>query len=173
VRKRKACIRCGGEKGAGRGVKLCDACQIPDEERREIARQRSEDWYAENRARALERDRRKRMEDPVFAARKDARARQWVIANPEAAARIRHRNLLAYRARKAGAFVEAVEPLVVLERADGVCGICGGDVDPLKYEIDHIVPLSRGGEHSYRNVQPAHPRCNRTKGARVPEEVFA
>jgi 5-methylcytosine-specific restriction endonuclease McrA len=33
--------------------------------------------------------------------------------------------------------------------------------------LDHIVPLARGGEHSYANTQPAHPTCNRRKGAKV------
>jgi 5-methylcytosine-specific restriction endonuclease McrA len=74
---------------------------------------------------------------------------------------------LAYRARKRGAFVEDVEPLVVLERDDGVCGICGEDVDPTFFDIDHVIPLARGGEHSYRNVQVAHRRCNARKGARL------
>jgi 5-methylcytosine-specific restriction endonuclease McrA len=71
------------------------------------------------------------------------------------------------RARKRAAFVEDVHSLVVLERDDGVCGICGGDVDPMNFDVDHVVPLARGGEHSYANVQAAHPPCNTRKGART------
>lgn len=70
-------------------------------------------------------------------------------------------------------FVEEVDALILLERHDGVCGICGGDVDPLDYHIDHVVPLIRGGEHSYANTQPAHPLCNRRKGRRLPEGMAA
>lgn len=70
------------------------------------------------------------------------------------------------RARQRKAFVEHVDPLVVLERDDGVCGICGKDVDPLAYHVDHIVALAKGGDHSYANSQTAHPRCNQRKGAR-------
>jgi 5-methylcytosine-specific restriction endonuclease McrA len=33
--------------------------------------------------------------------------------------------------------------------------------------VDHIVPIMRGGVHSYANVQLAHPRCNRMKGAKI------
>lgn len=77
------------------------------------------------------------------------------------------------RALRQGQFVERVSSLVVLERADGVCGICGGDVDPLDFHVDHIVPLSRGGEHSYSNTQPAHPFCNLSKHDRLPEEMAA
>jgi 5-methylcytosine-specific restriction endonuclease McrA len=90
-----------------------------------------------------------------------------VKANPERAAELRRVRVLAYRARKRGAHVEHVEPFVVLERDDGLCGICGLDVDPQHFDIDHIIPLARGGEHSYRNVQVAHRRCNQRKGARL------
>jgi 5-methylcytosine-specific restriction endonuclease McrA len=69
----------------------------------------------------------------------------------------------ARRARLRGQFVEHVHPLVVLERDDGACGICGGDVDPLNFDVDHIVAIARGGEHSYANVQVAHRLCNQRK----------
>jgi 5-methylcytosine-specific restriction endonuclease McrA len=74
------------------------------------------------------------------------------------------RDAQAARARKRDAFVEHVDPLVVLERADGACGVCGWDVDPFDFHVDHIVALVNGGEHSYRNVQPTHPECNLRKG---------
>jgi 5-methylcytosine-specific restriction endonuclease McrA len=67
------------------------------------------------------------------------------------------------RGRKSDVHVEDVEPLVVLEMHDGVCGLCGGDVDPLRFDVDHIIPIARGGEHSYANTQPAHPSCNYSK----------
>lgn len=67
--------------------------------------------------------------------------------------------------RRTAAVVEDVHPLVVLELADGVCGICGGDVDPLDFHVDHVIPLALGGEHSYMNTQPAHAVCNIRKGA--------
>lgn len=35
--------------------------------------------------------------------------------------------------------------------------------------MNYIVPLSKGGKHSYDNTQPAHPKCNIQKGAK--EEV--
>lgn len=83
----------------------------------------------------------------------------WQQANPDrqretmAAYRIRHGDRLreearihssARRAQKRAQFVEHVIPLVVLERDDGECGICGEDVDPFDFHIDHIMPLIRG-----------------------------
>lgn len=55
----------------------------------------------------------------------------------------------------------------MLERDDGICGICGGDVDPLNFHIDHVVPIVLRGDNTYGNVQLAHPRCNLAKGARL------
>jgi 5-methylcytosine-specific restriction endonuclease McrA len=65
-------------------------------------------------------------------------------------------------------FVDDVDPRVVFERDKGVCGICLTPVDPAsKWEIDHIVPISKGGPHAYANVQLSHRRCNRSKSARL------
>ncbi len=62
----------------------------------------------------------------------------------------------------------------------GVCYLCGGKCDwsdtvitngkrrsKSSYpSIDHVVPLSKGGEHSWNNVRLAHLGCNSSKGAR-------
>jgi 5-methylcytosine-specific restriction endonuclease McrA len=167
-RQRKPCQRCGGAKELGARRKYCDACRplVADENR-----QRKRDYDARRyptvreTMQALARSR--RLRDPEWAAQGNIRAREWVKANPERAAELRRVRVLAYRARKRGAHVEHVEPFVVLERDDGLCGICGLDVDPQYFDIDHIIPLARGGEHSYRNVQVAHRRCNQRKGARL------
>lgn len=75
------------------------------------------------------------------------------------------------RAHLVSAFIEDVNHADLLEMADGVCGICGEDVDPHHFHVDHIVPLSRGGEHSYANTQVAHPSCNLRKMTRLPHEL--
>jgi len=61
---------------------------------------------------------------------------------------------------------------VLLELADGVCRICGRDLNPLDFEVDHIEPLSRGGDHSYENCAPVHRGCNARKGDKPPEGVI-
>lgn len=38
------------------------------------------------------------------------------------------------------------------------------------YEIDHLVPLSRGGHNSPSNIVLACQHCNRSRGAKLPEE---
>jgi 5-methylcytosine-specific restriction endonuclease McrA len=77
----------------------------------------------------------------------------------------RHAYTMAHRARKRAAFVESVNRKVVYERDGGVCGVCGLSVAKREMSLDHIRPLSKGGEHSYRNIQLTHGRCNSSKGA--------
>ena len=54
----------------------------------------------------------------------------------------------------------------VINRDGLVCQLCGGDVLPGDVHIDHVVPWSRGGQHTLGNLQVAHSRCNIRKGAR-------
>lgn len=70
------------------------------------------------------------------------------------------------RARKAEKFVEVVDPATLFKRDNGICGICNENILD-KFEVDHIIPLSVGGEHSYKNTQAAHPTCNRKKWANI------
>lgn len=70
----------------------------------------------------------------------------------------------ARRARKRNQFVEPVDPQIVWERDEGVCGLCGKPADYADWHMDHVVPLARGGEHSYANTQVSHPACNLEKG---------
>lgn len=63
----------------------------------------------------------------------------------------------------------------VYERDSWCCQLCGFPVDPNPSRptdrhapsLDHILPLSLGGEHTYDNVQLAHYACNSAKGPRI------
>lgn len=70
------------------------------------------------------------------------------------------------RARQRAQFVEVIDVHAVFERDGGICGICGEPVDAANFQIDHVVALANGGDHSYANVQISHPLCNQRKGAR-------
>ena len=72
------------------------------------------------------------------------------------------------RALTLGQFVEIINPEEVYSRAKGVCGICHKPVDSgEKWHVDHIEPISKGGAHTYENVQLAHALCNISKGAKL------
>lgn len=47
-----------------------------------------------------------------------------------------------------------------------VCGICDKQILE-NYHLDHIIPLSKGGEHSEKNLQLTHPSCNQKKGGGI------
>jgi len=70
------------------------------------------------------------------------------------------------RGRRRGAYIEGVSRTFVYERDGGRCHICGKKVPEKGWHLDHIIPLARGGEHSYRNVAVACPRCNLAKGVK-------
>jgi hypothetical protein len=55
----------------------------------------------------------------------------------------------------------------VISRDGNVCGICGSAVTDGFVDIDHILPVSLGGADDLANLQVAHARCNRSKGARI------
>lgn len=73
-----------------------------------------------------------------------------------------------------GVTVEMVNPITVLQRDKWTCQLCGiktprrlrGTYESRAPEIDHIVPISQGGEHSYSNVQCACRACNLSKSGR-------
>lgn len=85
-----------------------------------------------------------------------------------------------YRARKYGAFVEAVYRKRIFERDGWRCQLCGKQTkqdaivpDPRAPVIDHIIPLARGGTHEPVNTQCAHFMCNSLKGDRGGNEQLA
>ena len=51
-----------------------------------------------------------------------------------------------------------------LKEFDYCCSNCGIDED---IEMDHIIPLSKCGEHSIENIQPLCRSCNASKGAKL------
>ena len=99
----------------------------------------------------------------------------------------RHRELLR-RMKISSATIDKDITLEGVWRNDlGVCYICGcvcnwndktekdgtiicGDTYP---SIDHYIPLSKGGEHSWANTRLACRRCNSEKRDRVPAPVLA
>lgn len=78
------------------------------------------------------------------------------------------------RARMRNVKVETVDAMKVFKRDGWHCQLCGkklnqkhkGTIKDSAPELDHIIPLSKGGEHSYRNTQCSCRKCNQEKGAR-------
>lgn len=123
-------------------------------------------WKRANRGRMNASNRRYARKHPE---RVSAWNKKWRYANPDKQSEYQ----LARLSRLRGQFVERVYRSVLFRRDKGLCGLCGKKVDPANWHMDHIVPLSRGGEHSYANTQVSHPFCNVSKGARLIEHQLA
>lgn len=84
------------------------------------------------------------------------------------------------RARKFGAEIERVNKLKVFERDGWRCRICNietpralmGTKDGRAPELDHAIPLSRGGGHTYANTQLACHDCNALKSDMTVDELL-
>lgn len=69
---------------------------------------------------------------------------------------------------------ESVTVAGLRERDGDCCGLCGDVIDfslsgrdPMGRSVDHVLPRSKGGAHSWDNCQLTHLRCNLSKGAKV------
>lgn len=127
--------------------------------RKETRRVTSQRWAANNPEVKAERRRQWRTNNPLANR---AQYKRYAMSHPE---KMREKcSLRASRFRKAGLFLEPVDREAVFKRDAGVCGICTLPVDPTSWHLDHIIPLARGGAHSYANTQVTHPACNWRKG---------
>lgn len=143
----------GGKYGRRSNCKACAKAQEAEYNARPAVKARRSEWgaayYAENR-------------DTIRAQRAGHRARPEVKAR-YAEYRAEHRHIYwesAYRTR-ARAF--GLEPVVesftrdeLTARWGDACYLCSGEWD----ELEHVTPVSRGGEHSLSNCRPVCEPCN-------------
>lgn len=129
--------------------------QLSDEERIERRRASKREYMRRYRANNLEASReyqRKKAKEYYYSRPVDMNSRR--------------QKRWAYKARKRSATIGPVSIAKLVAEWDRICGICKTIVNG-QYEIDHIIPLSRGGPHAQHNLQLAHPFCNRSKGNRI------
>lgn len=97
-----------------------------------------------------------------------------VFCSAKCRQRARHNAFGGDRARavRFGVEYEVVSRIVVYERDGWRCGICRRRIrrtlrhpHPQSASLDHIVPMSLGGPHTYVNCQAAHLVCNLSKAA--------
>lgn len=106
----------------------------------------------------------------VSIATRGPQARYCTVCGPLVNRRINHARRRV--ARKTG---EAVDPIKVFERDGWKCHLClrmtlpgqRGSYHPRAPELDHIVPLAKGGSHTYANAACSCRKCNRLKRDRV------
>jgi 5-methylcytosine-specific restriction endonuclease McrA len=104
----------------------------------------------------------------------------WANARYANDSTYRDRNLAASHARRAeklGLGSKRILLTYLIDRDSGQCQVphccfinrkvaAWGTKGPKRPSIDHITPISKGGEHALHNVQLAHYRCNLAKNNR-------
>ncbi len=61
----------------------------------------------------------------------------------------------------------------LFEQQKGICNGCRKKFEPENFEIDHIIPKSKGGGDFYDNLQLLCGNCNKVKGDRPMEDLVA
>lgn len=97
-------------------------------------------------------------------ARRRIIAKRWDRLNPEKRRASRTKWSDAHPDRvHFGCAIEKIDRAKVYARDGGLCAICGRHVPVESFTLDHIIPLSKRGPHTYDNVTVAHHSCNSGK----------
>ena len=190
ISEKKLCAHCGAEftseQTGGRPRITCsDECRIGRTYAQKRERKLARGWTpkvkktaAEKRAYYAEWMRRWRRANPERASQIK---KKWMEANLEKSREQARRSMAKWyrgldpeerrqhlrrardqrRARKAGAYSDGTWPA---EPPQPECQICGTTE---RLERDHIVPISKGGDHTLAHCQTLCRTCNASKGAQI------
>lgn len=75
----------------------------------------------------------------------------------------------AFKAR--AHYIPPLNNQALFARDAHMCMYCGGQSSAKGLSRDHVVPLSQGGNDSWKNVVTACKRCNNRKAGRTPERA--
>ncbi|MEB3163829.1 MAG: HNH endonuclease [Prochlorothrix sp.] len=96
------------------------------------------------------------------------RAKSWQLRSPSQVLTVPEHIRLRYSRSDQHWKVPAVNRRGVLKRDNHTCQYCGSHQD---LTLDHVVPRSKGGPHTWQNVVTACARCNGKKGDRTPAQA--
>jgi 5-methylcytosine-specific restriction endonuclease McrA len=134
---------------------------------REQERQRAANWRDSNPERDVESHRSYylRNGDEVRA-----KSKAYRLEHPE---EYKEYNLQYRHALRAGGgrMSKGYSKRLMIEQ-NGMCNACKCDLSISGHELDHIVPISKGGPHCDANVQLLCPPCNRRKSAKSFEDFL-
>lgn len=178
---KKVCRRCGEAKplrefhrtkqnkdGHSGACKPCVSAYVIEWQRRypEKMAAKAARYREKNRERLSRRGKEMRLKEPERLA---ANRQRYLAKKPFAvtdACRRRRAKL------KNAPRVEKYDSLDIANRDGWKCHICGKKVHRRQLSMDHLVPLSRGGDDTPQNVALAHRTCNNRRGpGRLPAQL--
>lgn len=93
-----------------------------------------------------------------------AASRKWAQENPD---RIHVREQRRQARNQGFTITEDLKRRLLREQAN-VCALCGMAIASIsKCDVDHLVPLARGGTNHESNLVAAHRQCNKEKAAKT------
>ncbi len=92
----------------------------------------------------------------------------WKVCSPSIVIEVPPQIRLTHRGTERMWKIPPVNRREVFRRDHGSCQYCG---TTRHLTLDHVVPLSKGGPHSWTNVVTACEACNQRKGDRTPEQA--
>lgn len=94
--------------------------------------------------------------------------RQWEIRSPSLVLQVpEHIRLIGSNPERHWK-IPPVSRREVLRRDNHACQYCGSGK---RLTLDHVIPRSKGGQHTWNNVVAACESCNSKKGDRLPQEI--
>lgn len=136
-----------------------------------IDKDRRSEYEAVYREKNLERRRKLARESSARNKEHHKEVRKKYLQTDAGKSMYRKQTQKRYALRKS-AYVEDVNPIDVFNSQDGVCYLCLKKFEFKDMELDHVMPLSRGGKHEKSNCKMACAKCNRSKGSRTLEEMI-
>lgn len=188
VHQMRVCERCHGEFiPTGNCQKYCTSCTVAARKVKDAKSNERRSAVPGHKAQILANQRgyyAVRLSDPLFRAETAERGKSWKQSHPEDVRlgnlewKHAHPEYTRFCTAKRRALKYGNTPIAellteaqwrdILDEYRHRCAYCGKKVD--KLTIDHVVALSKGGEHSASNVVPACLHCNCAKGAKTTEE---
>lgn len=138
----------------------------------DVFRRREKERRDRNKSKILESGRRRYREktesDPHYQRN---RVKRWRKRNPIRTAEIGRVSSLMRRSKPYAAAKYPSKSFLkrLISSQRGRCWWCGKVAEP--FEVDHRIPLARGGDSSLSNLVLSCRPCNRSKGAKMPWEM--
>lgn len=94
--------------------------------------------------------------------------KQWEVRSPSVVLQVPEHIRLSVGNPERHWKVPPVNRREVLRRDNHACQYCGSTKH---LTLDHVIPRSKGGQHTWDNVVTACEKCNSTKKDRLPHEA--